>query len=263
MQSKDIQEIKKILKWGQIVLIVLAIFLGAEALGTLKDLRNINPAYNSISVNGEGEAVSIPDIATFSFTISVDSKVVSDAQAQVTEKMDTILSELKSLGIEDKDIKTTDYSVWPKYAYEPMVCSLTYCPPSRQVQDGYTASHSISVKVRKTEDAGKALSVVGDNGATNISSISFTVDDPDKIVNEARAEAIKDAKDKAEALSKELGVRLVRVVNFYDNAGGGVIPYYAEGLGGDVIKSTATPAPTVPVGENKVKANVTVVYEIR
>lgn len=264
MQSIDIQEIKKILKWGQIVLIVLAIFLGAKALGTLKDLRDINPAYNSISVNGEGEAVSIPDIATFSFTISVDSKVVSDAQAQVTEKMDTILSKLESLGIEDKDIKTTDYSVWPKYTYEPKICSPTYCPPSRQVQDGYTVSHSISVKVRKTEDAGKALSVVGDNGATNISNISFTVDDPDKIVNEARAEAIKDAKGKAEALSKELGVRLVRVVSFYDNAGGGVIPYYTEGLGGDnVIKSTAIPAPTIPVGENKVKANVTVTYEIR
>lgn len=254
---------KKILKWSQIVLIVLAIFLGAKILGVLKDLRDVNPAYNSISVNGEGEAVSIPDIATFSFTISADAKIVSDAQAQVTKKMDTVLSKLKSLGIEDKDIKTTDYSVWPKYTYEPMICSPTYCPPSRQVQDGYTASHSISVKIRKTEDAGKALSVVGDNGATNISGISFTVDDPEKIVNEARAEAIKDAKDKAKVLSKELGVRLVRVVSFYDNNGGGVMPYYAEGLGGDAVKSMAAPAPTIPTGENKVKANVTIVYEIR
>ena len=256
------EETKKILKWVSVVLIVLAVFLAVETLGALKGLRGINPAYNSISVSGVGEAVSVPDVATFSFTVSADTKVASDAQNQVTRKMDTILVGLESLGIDEKDIKTTDYSLWPKYSYEPTVCSPNYCPPGRQVQDGYTVSHSISVKVRKTEDAGKALALVGEKGATGLSSISFTVDDPDKIIDEARAEAIKDAQDKAKVLSKELGVRLVRVVSFYDNTGGGPVPYYAEGIGGDMVKTT-TVTPTIPIGENKVVVNVTVTYEIR
>ncbi|MFZ2484805.1 MAG: SIMPL domain-containing protein [Minisyncoccia bacterium] len=257
-------ETQKVLKWAGIALIVLAVFLGVQTLGALKGLRGINPAYNSISVTGEGEAVSVPDIASFSFTVSADAKSVSDAQGQVTSKMDAILAELKTLGIEEKDIKTTDYSVWPKYTYEAMVCSSTYCPPGRQVADGYTANHSILVKIRDTEKAGEALAVAGDNGATGLSGISFTVDDPDKIMDEARAEAIKDAKEKAKTLSKELGVRLVRVVSFYDNTGGGPMPYYAEGMGGDMmVKTQANPAPTLPTGENKVVVNVTVTYEIR
>lgn len=259
------EEFQKILKWGRITIIVLAVFLAVEALGALKDLKGVNPAYNSLSVTGEGEMVSIPDVASFSFSVSADAKVVSEAQAEVTKKMDSILAGLKDLGIEEKDIKTSDYSIWPKYTYQATVCSPNYCPPGRQVEDGYTVSHSVSVKIRKTEDAGKALSLVGDKGATNLSGISFTVDDPEKLLDEARALAIEDAKEKAKVLAKDLGVRLVRVVSFYDNMGGGM-PYYAEGMGGDMMlknTSAVAPAPTLPIGENKSKVSVTIVYEIR
>jgi len=256
-------ETQKVLRIAWIVLIVLAIFLSVETLVALKNLRSANLEYNSISVTGEGEAVAIPDIASFSFSVSADAKLASGAQGEVTRKIDAILAGLKKLGIEEKDIKTTDYSVWPKYTYEPIICSKTYCPPSKQVPDGYTASHGISVKIRKTEDAGKALALVGDGGSTNISGISFTVDDPDKILDEARDLAISDAKEKAKSLSKKLGVRLVRIVSFYDNANGGPIPYYGEAMGGDIAKTRASSAPTIPAGENKVKISVTVTYEIR
>jgi len=259
MNTEDVQ---KLLKVAWVALIVLTIFLAVETLVAFKNLRSPDIGYNSISVTGEGEAVSIPDIASFSFSVSADAKLVNDAQDKVTRKIDAILASLKSLGIEDKDIKTTDYSVWPKYSYEPVICSNSYCPPSKQVPDGYTASHGISLKIRKTEDAGKALALVGDGGASNISGISFGVDDPDKLTEEARALAIVDAKKKAKTLSKELGVRLVRVVSFYDNTGGGG-PYYAEGFGGDMVKTSAVPPPTIPTGENKTIVNVTITYEIR
>lgn len=255
---------QSVLKWAKIVLVVLAVFLVAEALGSLKSLKTIDPAYNSISVSGEGEVLARPDVATFSFSISADAKSVSEAQGTVTEKMDVILLGLETMGVEEKDIKTTDYSIWPKYKYEPLICTPTYCPPARQIEDGYTVTHSVSIKIRKTGEAGKALALVGERGVTNLSGISFIVDDPDKILEEARAMAIADAKEKARALSKDLGVRLVRVVSFYDNTGGG-IPYYAEamGMGGDMAREIKAPAPTIPMGENKITVNVTVVYEIR
>jgi len=243
------------------VLIILAIFLGIQTLGGLKGLKNTDPAYNSITVTGEGEVFSIPDLATFSFSVSADANTVAVAQGEVTKKMDAILASLKALDIEDKDIKTSDYSVYPRYNYE--VSPAIYPPyPSKQVQDGFTASHTVAVKVRNTDDAGKALAAAGQMGATNLSSISFTVDDPDKLNQEARALAIKDAKEKAKALSKELGVRLVKVVSYSDSTDGGPIPYYREGMGmgGDVM---AQKAPTLPTGENKVKVVVNVTYEIR
>src|SRR3989344_577160 len=251
------EEARKVFKWVQVVLIVLAVFLAVEILGALKNLHSIDAAYNSVSVTGEGEAISVPDIASFSFTVSADAATPSDAQEQVTKQMDAALDGLKELGIEQKDIKTTDYTVWPKYTYESTICLPAYCPPSKQVPDGYTANHSVSVKVRKVKDAGRALALAGEKGATEISGISFTVDDPDKTLNEARAKAIADAKSKAKLLSKELGVRLVRVVSFYDNTGGGEpVAYYAEGMGVDMVRS-ASVTPTIATGENKVVVNVT------
>lgn len=258
-------EFNKLLRAAQWAVFLLAVFLLVQTLGSLKGLKDSTPAHNVISVSGEGEAIAVPDVAVFSFSVSADAPDVSAAQAQVTAKMNPIIEALEGMGIEERDIKTTDYSAYPKYVSETSVCSPTYCPPSRgSVQDGYTASHSISVKVRNTADAGKALSLVGEMGATGLSGISFTVDDPDMVIEEARAEAIADAKEKAKTLSKDLGVRLGHVVNFYDNSGG--MPYYGVGMGGDMevaVRNTAAPAPDLPMGENKVRINVTVVYEIR
>lgn len=255
-------ELKQIYKWAWIVLIVLAVFLGIKALGELRGLRDVSPAYNSITVQGEGEIFAVPDVGNFSFSVSADAETVAKAQESVTEKMDAILSALKDLGIEEKDIKTTDYSVWPKYVYREIYCITVPCPPGKQEQDGFTASHTVTVKIRETDDAGKALSVAGDKGATNLSNLSFTIDDPDKLKQDARALAIEDARKKAKSLSKELGVRLVRVVSFSDSQD---FKYYGEaGMGGDMMMSArVSNAPTLPVGENKIKSNVSVTYEIR
>lgn len=247
-------------------MVLLAVFLGVAALSSLKDLRNPNPVYNVISVNGEGEVFAVPDIASFSFNVSEDSKTVSAAQAAVTGKMDAILEVLKDMGIEEKDIKTTDYSVYPKYTYTSQPCTINYCPPGKQTQDGYTATHAVTVKVRDTEKAGDVLGRAGENGATNLSGITFTVDDEDKLMDDARSLAIKDAKAKAEKLADELGVKLVRVMGYNDNMG---MPYYYAGrdvaMNGAMMETAAvqSKAPTLPTGENKIRSSVSVTYEIR
>lgn len=260
MQDKNITDLYK---WAWIVLIILAVFLGVQTLTALKGLNDTSPSYNTINVSGEGEVMAVPDVASFSFSVSADAATVSEAQEEVTDKMDTVLAAIKDLGIEDKDIKTSDYNVYPRYSYTQGPCTSFSCPPSRQVLEGYTASHNVSVKVRKTDDAGKALAAAGDNGATGISNISFTIDDPDALLAEAREKAIKDAREKAEQLSDDLDVKLVRVVSFSDNVGGGVMPMYREalGMGGDT--AVAQSAPDLPTGENKFVVVVNVTYEIR
>lgn len=251
----------KLLKGVGFVLFVLAIFLAAQTINALRELRNPNINYSSISVTGEGEVLSVPDLATFTYSVSVDAKTVAEGQEQVTTKMNSIIEGLKALGIEEKDIKTGDYSVWPRYTYTEIQCVSYPCPPSRQIPDGFTISHTVTVKVRDTAKAGEALAVVGEKGGTNISGITFTTDDPDALYSEARAVAIADAKAKAKVLSKQLGVKLVRVVDFYDNSQGQPMPY---GYGGDMaVKTQSAVAPTLPTGENKTKVTVTIRYEIR
>lgn len=253
---------QRIVKTIFVVLAILVAFLALKTVSLVKEISYPNPASNTISVSGTGEATSVPDIATFSFSVSKDSQNVADAQKFVTDKIGSIIPALKEMGIEEKDIKTTDYNVYPKYTYETAICRNGYCPPGRQVADGYTVSQSVSVKVRKTEDAGKALGLVGEKGATSISGLSLTLDDPNAPMNEARLKAIENAKSKAEVLAKSLGVRIVRVTSYFEN--GGQQPMYAYdkavmGMGG----SEPAVAPVVPTGQNTVTSNVTVVFEIR
>ncbi len=255
-------EINNLYKWGRVVLILLAVFLAVSGAKGLKELRNPDPIYNTITVNGDGEAFAIPDISSFTFNLLEDASTVSTAQEDVTKKMDMILADLKDLGIDEKDIRTSDYFINPKYIYFSPPCSINYCPPSQQKQDGYTVSHTVVVKVREIERVGDALAIVGKVGVTYLSSVAFIIDDQDKIVDEARKEAIIDAKEKAKMLASELGVKLVRVIGYGDNLGGGPMSYY------DTLTSTSyvegqSRSPSLPIGENKISVSVNVTYEIR
>lgn len=245
----------------------LALFLLVLTVSALKEFRFIGSgvtATNTITVSGEGEVFAVPDTATFSVTIQEEAKEVKDAQDVATKKSNDIFAYLKSEGVEEKDIKTADYSVYPQYDYlQAETCRDGYCPPGRQQLRGYQVSMTLTVKVRDTEKAGELLSGVGSLGASSVSGLSFTIDDQDALDAEARGKAIEDARTKAAELAKQLNVSLVRVVGFSENGYYPPTPY-AFGRGGDmaVMESKAV-APEIPVGENKIVSNVSVTYEIR
>jgi len=249
---------------------ILALFLLVGTISELKQYRFIGSgvtATNTISVSGEGEVFAVPDTATFSVSIQEGAKEVADAQDTATKKSNDIIAYLKGAGIDDKDIKTTEYNVYPQYDYVQGACTSGYCQPGKQVLRGFQVTQTLTVKVRDTAKAGDLLSAVGSRGASQVSSLSFTIDDEDSLKAEARGQAIEDARTKAEALAKQLGVSLVRVVGFYENEGGYPTPY-AYGLGGAdtmAVRAESAPkaAPELPVGENKITSTVSVTYEIR
>ncbi len=259
----DHEEVKRFFKFLGIAVVFLTVFIAAKAIVTLKELNQPEAAINTIVVSGTGEAFAAPDVATFTFTVSADAQTVGGAQDTVSSSATAITTGLEGLGIAEKDIQTSDYSVYPKYTYQPVICTPgVYCPPSKQIPDGYTVSESFSVKVRKTSDAGQALSIAGAKGATNISSLTFTLDNPDAVQAEARDNAIANAKTKAEDLAKSLGVSLGRVVDF-NESGVSPMPYpvvYSMAAGGASADSKSVPIST---GQNKVTSNVSVTYEIR
>jgi len=272
MDERNIDKIIDATHWPRMMaaaaLGVLALFLAVGVIGELKGLRFIGtgvPATNTISVSGEGEVFAVPDTATFSVTVQEEAKEVQDAQETATEKVNEIIAFLKGEGVDEKDIKTTDYSVYPQYDYLQEICREGYCPPGRQELRGFQVSQTLTVKVRDTEQAGELLSGVGSRGVSQVSGLSFTVDDEDALNAEARAMAIEDARTKAEELASDLGVRLVRVVGFYENDYGYPTPY-AYGRGGvsmDAVMESKAVAPELPVGENKIISSVSVTYEIR
>lgn len=265
------QEIIKATHWPRKAaawaLCMLAIFLLVATLGELKGLRFIGSgvaATNTISVSGEGTVFAVPDIATFSVTVQNTAKDVTTAQDATTKKGNDIIAYLKSQVVDEKDIQTTDYSVNPQYEWNQGVCPQGgYCPNGKQVLTGYQVSETLTVKVRDTKKAGGLLSGVGSRGATQVSGLSFTIDNEDAVKDAARDKAIAQAKGKAEVLAKSLGVSLVRVVGFSEGGGGGPI-YYAKATAMDVgMGGASSPAPEVPVGQNKIVSDVSVTYEIR
>lgn len=252
-----------------VVVILLGVFLAVQVIVGLQGMRYIGaglqPA-NTITVSGYGESFAVADVATFSFTVSSEKSTVAAAQAEATSKINAVDKYLKDAGVEEKDIQTSDYSVNPQYDYVQQACTNGYCPGGKQVLRGYQVRQTTTVKVRDAAKAGDLLTGVGERGATEVSGLNFTFDDPQKLQDEVRGEAIADAKTKADELAKQLGVRLVRVVSFSENGGGYPEPYYAYGRGGTVANQamdSKAVAPEISVGQNKVTSNVSVTYEIR
>lgn len=245
-------------------LAALALWGVVEAASGVQAFRYIGSGIaptNTISVSGTGKIFAVPDTANFSFSVIETGASVAAAQAKVSAKMDDIVEYLKEAGIEDRDIKTVSYNAYPKYDEKACVVGQP-CPSSREII-GYEVSETVSVKVRDTEQAGAVLSNVGDRGVSNVSSLSFTVDDQEALIRDAREKAIRDAQGKADELAKDLGVSLVRVVGFYDNGGGGPIPYYGYGKAGEEAVRLSADAANIQVGENEIISNVSISYEIR
>jgi uncharacterized protein YggE len=249
---------------------VLVVFLGVKAFGEFMQLRYIGagvmPA-NTITVSGYGEAVAVPDIATFTYSVVSEKSTVGAAQDDATAKANAITAYLEEAGVAERDIQTTGYSVYPQYDWIQQTCVAgQICPPGAQRLRGYEVRQTTTVKVRDTAKAGDLLTGVGSRGATEVSGLNFTFDNPDAVEAEARDKAIADAKQKADKLVKSLGVSLVRVVSFSENGGGYPIPYYARdmayGMGGGEA-AVELKAPDISTGENKVISNVSVTYEIR
>ena len=244
-------------------LLMLAVWALVAAVSGIKSFHYIGTGItptNTISVTGDGKIFAIPDTATFSFTIMETGADVAAAQKIVTTKMNDITGYLKGVGIADADIQTTSYDATPKYDQTACVYGAP-CPTGKII--GYDVSETVSVKVRDTEKAGDVLSNVGSRGVSNVSGLSFTVDDQELLQQNAREKAIADARAKAEVLAKDLGVELVRVVGFNDNSGSYPYPVmYASGASMDT-KSVAPEAANIQVGQNTITSSVNVTYEIR
>ena len=248
---------------GSLTLVAAILALGSYALLNIQKSDFINPMPATISVSGSGEVLAVPDIGQFSFSVEAEGEDASAAQETSGVKINEIISYLRSAGVEEKDIKTQNYNLYPNWRYEDRVCPVgTFCQGER-VQDGFSVSQSIMVKVRDTQKAGEVISGVGDLGATNISNLAFTTDDTEVIKAEARKLAIEDAKEKAAILAEDLGVELIQLSSYYEE-NNRYEPFYdtrmmsmEEGMGGEFG------GPELPMGENSTMVSVNVTYLVK
>ena len=245
---------------------ILLIFAYAAISYVNSYSQSIEPsAFRSFTVSGEGKITAIPDVAQFTFSIITEGgKDIAKLQKENTEKGNKIIGFIKSQSVEDKDIKTQNYNLEPRYqyfnCYQPMDGKSKSCPPPEIV--GYTIRQTVSIKVRDFFKIGDILAGAIENGANSVSQLSFEIDDIDKIKNQAREEAIKKAKEKAENIAKAGNFRLGKLLSI-EEEGFAPTPYYLKNMELLPMDAGGLPSPTIEPGSQEVTVNIVLKYEIK
>jgi len=235
-----------------ILLVGVLGFWTAKVFIDFQSLPNNYP--REITVSGEGRTFAVPDIALIQLGVVTEGSKIGDVVKENTEKMNNILKEIKTLGIEEKDIKTTTYNLAPRYEWTE---------DGKRIFKGYTLTQQISVKIRNFEKIGDVLEKTTEKGANLVGDLQFSIDEPEKVRQEARKEAIERAKAKASQISTDSGLKLVKLVNVYED-------YYPRTYSDTLYKSLeatgggeiAAP-PEIQPGEQEVTVTIYLTYRVR
>ncbi len=248
-------------------LIVLVIFVGALGFNEIQRSQFVGTTEKqtaSIQVSGEGEVSAKPDLATVDLTVKNEAEEVGQAQQQNTEKVNAVTQFLKDQGVKEKDIKTSNYSLRPRYEFRETSggAEVLRKREGKRVLVGYEVTNTLEVKIRNLDKVGEIVDGAVNAGANQVSSLRFTVENDQKVLREARQQAIKEAKSKARRLASDLGVSLVRIVNFSESGSDRPI-LHAERAAMDAAAGDARATPEIQPGQNELKVNVNLTYEIK
>lgn len=203
----------------------------------------------TLTSSGTGQVYLVPDVAYINIGVRVDADEVSTALSQNNVQAAEISKALQALGVEAKDIQTSNFNVYPM---------TDYGPDGQVSRKYYVVENTVYITVRNLSNLGKLLDTVVRSGANTINGISFDVLDKTSALTQARDIAIQKARAEAEGIANSAGVKLgaLQSVNVYTS--GVTVPTYdAKGLGGG--------ASNVPVsaGQLLLTVDANLVYEIK
>lgn len=209
----------------------------------------------TISVSGTGTAGSPPDMATIQTGVLTTANNAKDALAANNKAMETVLTALKNRNIDAKDIQTSGFSVYPEYR-RVSGPSPRGGPRTNEII-GYRVSNNVSVKVRNLPRLGEILDGLVKAGSNQVSGISFGIADSKAITNEARKDAIDDARGRAELYAAATGVKVGKVISISEQSIQRPQPFARMAMAADMGSSVP-----IATGEQQVSASINVMYEL-
>lgn len=218
----------------------------------------VAPGNAVLTVSADGRSTRTPDLAVFNAGVTTQAKTASAALTENAERMNAVIAALKASGIAERDIQTSNLSVNPVYG-QPRADengNVTGDP----VIIGYQATNQVEVKQRKIGNYGKTIDTLVNAGANQVSGPSFQLDDADAASDEARVEAMKKARARADLYARAAGLSVKRILTISESGGFSPQPMvmYARA---EKMMAGAAPSP-VSAGEVQVGANVTVTFEL-
>jgi uncharacterized protein len=206
-----------------------------------------------VTVSGEATSQQKNQIATFNVGVNVINDKKEPAVAEANQKINAVTEAVKNFGIDEKDIKTQNLSV---YQDERILSPLS----NQQSKLGqWRVNTSITITLREVDKASALADLLTSTGANNLNGPNFSFDDTTKFESDLVASAIKNAKNKAENIAKASGRKLGKVVSVVEGSGGvNYYPVAMKAAGGALDSSRASFEP----GTGTISKSVTVVFEL-
>ncbi len=206
---------------------------------------------NTIAVSGTGLVTGTPDTLIIDLGVQVLRPSVDEATGEAAGLAQAVIDALKAEGVAEKDIQTTNYSIYPEYDYRN----------DTQTLKGYRVSNTVSAKIRDLDKAGETIDAATKAGGNDaiVNNIRFDLEADGNLITAAREAAWNDAKAKAEQLSSLAGVQLGKAVTISEMSSSSPPPIAYREAAGEAAFDTATP---IQAGESQVTVMITVQFAI-
>ena len=213
-----------------------------------------------LSLNAEGRVARAPDLAVFTAGVTSQGQTAGAALAANAADMTKVIAALKKAGIADRDIQTSNLNLNPTYAPQRQLPDGSITPAQPTII-GYQVSNQVTVRQRNLREFGRVIDTLVSAGANQVNGPSFEIDNADSALDEARVEAVKKARARAELYARAAGLRVVRILSISE--GGGYAPpppiMYARSA---MAMDAAAPVTSVSAGELSLNINVNVMFEL-
>ena len=222
---------------------IFAFGLLALALSPASAQERFSPPH--ISISGEATMTAPPDTARIRAGVASTGLTARDASAANRKAMASVMAALKAAGIAEKDMQTSRYFIQPVYSNTP-----------QQKITGFIATNSVTLTIRKLDDIGELIDRLTDAGANSFGGVEFIVSDANKLLDKVRADALADARRKAQLYADAAGVKLGNLLSLSESINGPRPMMY--------MARAAAPAPetSISAGENTLQVSVSVSYEL-
>jgi uncharacterized protein YggE len=227
---------------------------GLFALLAVPSMADETPPPRTMTVSGQGEIKAVPDEAVLSAGVVTQARKAADALAANSRAMNAVFDALKRIGIPDKSIQTSDFSVSAQYQTDQQ-------GNTTQKIVGYQVSNNVTVIVDDLGKLGPAIDALVNSGANSMGDIAFTIRDPKPLLTEARAAAVKDALQRANTYASAAGVTLGPIASIGENGEVTNRPMIRKTMA--YANAAADKATPFAAGEDSITAGVSITFEIR
>lgn len=242
---------RKVLSIGLVSILMASMLSGCATNSSGAINVNTVDSRNKVTVNSSSNVQTVPDMAELNVTLRSFGGTADEAQKDVAGRMNDLVAVLKDNAVAEESIQTTSYDVWPEYNYSGDYEELV----------GYDASAYLTISDQAIDGIGDLINLCTENGVDYVDGVSFSCSNYDEVYAEALAQAVSDARSKAEIIAESEGKKVGTVMDIeegyqdtyyqYKSVNNVMADGFAESASADIM-----------AGQADIEASVTVTFEL-